>query len=193
MKYRVVRFIILLLILNIVALTVPSCNPREVAESYVAVVPKVLHSSSREAISITLLKGQNLISGRVEVALSRDGKEVVRVRERIKGKGRIEIDIPDVEEGKYELQIKGNGFEDKAEVRVEKSFLIFAETDKPIYKPGQTMHLRIITLDAELKPVSEPATVEIMDAKGIKLFRNEIDTDEFGMVTFDFPIESNSQ
>ncbi len=181
-------FIALVLILTLFAPAIPGCHPTEAAESYMAVIPKVLHSGSKEAVSLTLLKGQRLISGRVEVALSKEGKEVTKVKQRIDGKGTIEIDIPDVEEGEYNIVIKGAGFEDQAVVRVEKSFLIFVETDKPIYKPGQTMHLRVITLDAELRPVSELATVEIMDAKGIKIFRKEIDTDEYGMVTLDFPI-----
>jgi CD109 antigen len=129
-----------------------------------------------------------LISGKVEVALAREGKEIVKVKERINGKGIIPINIPDIEEGDYEIRIKGNGFEDSARVRVEKSFIIFVETDKPIYKPGQTAHIRVITLDAELKPVTELTTVEIMDAKGIKIFRKELETDEYGMATLELPI-----
>jgi CD109 antigen len=129
-----------------------------------------------------------LISGKVEVALAREGKEIVKVKKRIDGKGIIPVNIPPVEEGEYEIRIKGDGFEDRARVRVENSFIIFVETDKPIYKPGQTAHLRVITLDAELKPVGEVATLEIMDAKGIKIFRRELETDEYGMATLDLPI-----
>ena len=188
MKKRSFRTIAIVIALALLASIMPGCQPAEAAESYVAVVPKVLRSGSSEALSITLLNGERLISGRVEVALYRDGKEIVKVKEKIDGKGIIPINIPDIEEGEYEIRIKGNSFEDRAKVRVENSFIIFVETDKPIYKPGQTAHMRVITLDAELKPVSESVTVEIMDAKGIKIFRKELETDEYGMANLDLPI-----
>ncbi len=188
MRLRGFTFIIIVLVLMLLASTIPGCRPAEAAESYVAVIPKVLRSGSDEAVSVTLLSGQRLVSGEVEVALAKAGKEIVKARDRIDGKGTIEIRIPDIEEGEYEIVIKGNGFEDRARVSVENSFLVFVETDKPIYKPGQTAHLRVITLDPELRPVSETATVGILDSKGIKLFRKEIDTDEYGMASLDFPI-----
>jgi len=184
-------FIPIVLISTIMALLLammPGCHPAEAVESYIAVVPKVLHSGGKEAVSLTLLNGQELTAGRVEAALLKEGKEIVKAKADIKGKGEIEIDIPDIEEGDYEIRVKGNGFDDKAPVRVEKRFLVFVETDKPIYKPGQTMHLRVISLDFELKPVSELATVEILDDKGIKIFRSEVSTDEYGMASLDFPI-----
>jgi len=178
-----------ILILTLFASAVPGCaGVDEAVESYVAVVPKVLHSGSQEAVSVTLSKGKELIPGKVEVELLKDGDSILKVGERVDGKGRIEFDVPDIEEGNYEIRIKGEGFEDQAEVKVERSFLIFLETDKPIYKPGQTMGMRVITLDAELKPTSENVIVEVLDAKGIKIFRSEQGTDEYGMTTLDLPI-----
>ncbi|MEE9583321.1 MAG: MG2 domain-containing protein, partial [Dehalococcoidales bacterium] len=176
------------LVLIIFASIMPGCRPAEAAESYIAVVPKVLHSGSREGISLTLLKGEKLIAGEVEVALLKQGEEILKVKKNISGKGTIDFDIPDIEEGDYEIRVKGNGFEDKAPVRVEKSFLIFLETDKPIYKPGQTIHMRVITLNSGLRPVSEPVTIEILDAKGIKIFRSQVDTDDYGMTSLELPI-----
>jgi len=73
---------------------------------------------------------------------------------------------------------------------VESGFLVFLETDKPIYKPDQTINIRVLTLDAELKPVREPVTVEVLDAKGIKIFRSEVHSDEFGMANLELPISS---
>jgi CD109 antigen len=189
MRFKMLKAVVLVLILAVLASVVPGCScPTEAIESYIGVVPKVLHSGAGEAVSLTLFKGENLISGKVEVALLKDGKEIVGASRTIQGKGSVVLDIPDVEEGEYEIRLKGNGFEDRTTVRVERSFLVFVETDKPIYKPGQTMHLRLITLDAELRPVSELSTVEILDAKGIKIFRREVNTDEYGMVTLDLPI-----
>jgi CD109 antigen len=98
--------------------------------------------------------------------------------------------VPDIEEGSYEIQVKGTGFNAKSPVKVERSFLVFLETDKPIYKPGQTIQMRAITLNAELKPANELVTVEVLDAKGIKIFRSEVVTDAFGMSSLELPIST---
>lgn len=180
--------IILILVLTLLISIMPGCQPVEAAESYLAVIPKVLHSGGTEALSVTLFKGERLMSGEVEVALLKEGEEILKVKKDIEGKGTIELNIPEIEEGEYDVRVKGAGFEDTASVRVEKSFLAFLETDKPIYKPGQTIHMRIITLNAELRPVSEPVVVEILDAKGIKIFRCQIGTDEYGMASLDLPV-----
>jgi CD109 antigen len=167
----------------------PGCiGTAEAVESYVAVAPRVLQAGSQEAVSLALFGAEGLTSGTVEVALLKDGQQLVRVEEEIEGKGTIQFDVPDVEEGEYEIRIRGEGFEDQADVRIERNPLIFLETDKPIYKPGQTLHMRAITLDSDLRPTGEAITVEVLDAKGIKIFRSELDTDEYGMVSLELPI-----
>lgn len=180
----------LVLALIVIGLMVPGCQPAQAAESYVAIVPQTLHSGTTEAISLSLFGGGGLVPGRVEVALLKEGKAIARAQGSIDGKGIIELDIPEVEDGDYEISLKGNGFEDKAMVRVEKSRLLFLETDKPIYKPGQTIQMRVVTLNSGLKPVSELVTVEILDAKGIKIFRCEVETDEYGLASLDLPTSS---
>jgi len=157
-------------------------------ESYMAVVPKVLHAGGQEAISLALFSESGLTSDRVEVALLKDGDQVLQVAKQISGKGIINFKVPSTAEGAYVLSVKGTGFEDKAQVTIEKSSLIFLETDKPIYKPGQTIQMRAMTLDPDLKPVSQSVTVEVLDAKGIKIFRSETTTDEYGMATLELPI-----
>ncbi len=188
------RFKSLLITLTAAIVVLPvtgcCCQPVAAAESYVAVVPQVLHCGTTEAISLSLFRGDSLVPGRVEVALLKAGETVVREQGSIDGKGVIELAIPDIEEGEYEILVKGNDFEDKASVRVEKSLLIFLESDKPIYKPGQTIQIRVVTLNSELKPVSESVTVEILDAKGIKIFRQEIDTDDYGLASLELPISA---
>ncbi len=188
MKSRWFTGMVLILVAILLVSIMPGCRPAEAAESYMAIIPKVLHSGGTEELSIALFKGEKLIQGDVEVTLLKEGDKVLKVKDDINGKGTVEIDIPDIEAGDYEIQIKGAGFEDKAPIKVEKSFLVFLETDKPIYKPGQTIQMRVITLNAELRPVSERVTLEILDAKGIKIFRTEVSSDEFGMASLDLPV-----
>jgi CD109 antigen len=181
---------ILILVLAIVApiAAVFTENEGGKVESYMAVVPKVLHAGGQEAISLALFDESGLTSDRVEVALLKDGDQVLQVSKQISGKGTIDFKVPFVAEGAYEIRVKGSAFEDKAQVTIEKTSLIFLETDKPIYKPGQTIQMRAITLDSDLKPVSGGVTVEVLDDKGIKIFRSETTTDEYGMATLELPI-----
>ncbi len=188
MTTKGLRTLVIILVFALLASIIPACQPVFAAESYLAVVSRVLHSGGSESISLALFKGDNLVPGEVEVTLLKEGREVLKVKEYVDGKGTVRLDIPDIEEGDYEIRVKGNGFEDMASVKVERSFLIFLETDKPIYKPGQTIHMRVFTLNPELRPESEPVTVEVLDAKGIKIFRSELSSDEYGMASLDLPL-----
>ncbi|HEY41848.1 MAG TPA: alpha-2-macroglobulin [Dehalococcoidia bacterium] len=191
MKTHWFKLTVIILALVVVGSVLPACQPLEAAESYLAVIPRVLLSGSTESISIALFKGDNLIRSKVEVTLLKDGEEIARSNQTVNGKGTIELDIPsDIDEGEYQVRVSGVGFEDEASVLVDASFVVFLETDKPIYKPGQTIHIRTITLTPELKPVEGLVTVEVLDAKGIKIFRKDVQTDEFGMTSVDLPISS---
>jgi CD109 antigen len=181
----------LILILVIMAASVPGCTCQKVsaADSYVAIIPEVLLSGQAAAMSISLSSGGKSVKDKIEVILLKDNKQISSARQTVNGAGTINLDIPlNAEEGKYEIQVKGTGFTNKAAISVVQSYLVFVETDKPIYKPGQNINMRVITLDSELKPVSEPASVEVLDAKGIKIFRTEVVTDEYGMKNIELPI-----
>ncbi len=159
-------------------------------DSYVALAPKVLNSGQTESISLALFHGDSPSKGSVEVSLLRDGQAVSQASRYIDGKGSIPLHIPQQAQGNYQLQVSGQGFQDQADVRVERGALLFLETDKPIYKPGQTVHVRVLTLDPLMKPLSDTAMVEVQDAKGIKIFRKETATDDFGMLSIEFPLSS---
>lgn len=190
---RNVRFKIAALVFAIITavMLLPACQKVSAADSYVAIVPGVLHIGRAESVSLSLLNSGQPVKDYIEVVLLKDGKKVTSAGQTVSGNGTVTFSVPkDVEEGKYEVQVKGTGFTDKALVTVEESYLAFVETDKPIYKPGQIINIRVLTLDPELKPISEPATVEVLDSKGIKIFRTEVNTDEYGMSTLELPISS---
>ncbi len=84
----------------------------------------------------------------------------------------------------------GQGFSDTTPVQIQAGTLLFLETDKPIYKPGQAIQVRLVALDSELKPVQTGATVEVQDAKGIKIFKQTVNTDEYGTVTTQLPLSN---
>jgi CD109 antigen len=188
MKHRIIKIIGLLVVLTFLIGLVPACSRPAAASSYIAVLPKVLHSGRTAAISLALFSGDTPARDKVEVILTKDGQKVASAQQTIDGRGTVSLDIPRVADGQYEIQVKGSGFSDKASINVENSFMVFIETDKPIYKPGQTVHLRVLTLDPELKPVTEDVAVDILDAKGIKIFHADVTTDDYGMGGVDLPI-----
>jgi len=190
MKDRLVRIAALLLVGIILMQAIPACRQVRAADSYVAVLPKVLHSGHTEAISLAVFAGDRLVKDNVEVTLFKEGEKVAGSKQTIDGKGTVSLEIPKVADGRYEIQVKGGAFSDIASISIEKSFLVFVETDKPIYKPGQTIHMRVLSLDPELKPTTEPVTVDVMDAKGIKIFRSFVTTDDYGMADLDLPISN---
>ncbi|NXY09509.1 A2MG protein, partial [Pteruthius melanotis] len=48
--------------------------------------------------------------------------------------------------------------------------LVFIQTDKPIYKPGQTVLFRIVSLDEEFRPMNEMVSM-ILDPKKNRLYQ----------------------
>jgi CD109 antigen len=191
MKNTVIKMLTLAVALIILVTALPACAEPTAADNYVAIVPDVLFSGRTEAVSISLLSGDRFVKDDIEVTLFKDNQKVAGTKQTIDGNGTINLNIPrDAEEGKYEIQVEGTGFSDKAEVSVTSSSLVFVETDKPIYKPGQTIYMRVFTLDSELKPATEPVTVEVIDAKGIKIYRTETSTDEYGMAGLELPLSS---
>ncbi len=63
---------------------------------------------------------------------------------------------------------------------------IFVSTDKPLYQPGQTVHVRALAMVGELPLPDKPAVIEIRTGDGIKVFRAEKKTSAFGVVSTDF-------
>jgi len=178
-----------LVVLLIAGLLVPGCGRKvEAAENYMVLVPRVLNAGEPEAVSVSLFKGDRLATGKVELVLVDGEHEVFKTSSTVEGKGRIEFQMPQLDEGEYTIKVSGPGFSHEAKVMVEPGTMIFLQTDKPIYKPGQTIHIRAIALDSELKPVSAAIAIEVQDAKGTKVFRKEVNTDDYGMTSLDVPL-----
>lgn len=70
-----------------------------------------------------------------------------------------------------------------ARVKVLNGNQTYLVTDKPIYQPGQTIHIRTLSLHKpELSAVkSRELTFEVEDSKGNKVFKKMVKTDDFGV------------
>ncbi len=164
-------------------------------DRFLILSPKVIFSGGESAVTMSAFSDQGSVSRCVEYTLVDDqGQQtpLIRASTSDKGNTRASFDVPEVEEGSYTLEAKpvGAGEAFSAPVQVVRNNPIFIETDKPIYKPGQTIHVRILCLNNELVPLVEESEVEIQDAKGIKVFKDNLTTNEYGVAFFDLPLAS---
>ncbi len=77
-------------------------------------------------------------------------------------------------------------------ITVERDFKLLLSTDKPIYQPGQEIHLRVLALSAfDLTPAAgQEIEVIIADGKGNKVFRQKVTSSEYGAAWTDFQLAS---
>lgn len=75
-------------------------------------------------------------------------------------------------------------------VVVERSYKVLLTTDKPIYQPGQAIHVRALALDAfTLRPAAEQSVeFVIADPKGNKVFRQARIASANGIAAVDFQL-----
>ncbi|MCS6828984.1 MAG: MG2 domain-containing protein [Caldilinea sp.] len=80
------------------------------------------------------------------------------------------------------------------DVYIGRTYNVLISTDKPVYQPGQTIHLRTLALDAlDLRAAAgETVTVTIADPQGNKLVRQALSTSRFGVAGFDFPLDAQA-
>lgn len=74
------------------------------------------------------------------------------------------------------------------DVRLEDKVSILLTSEKPLYQPGQTIHVRALALDRADHAASakRPLTFELEDSRGNKVFKKATTTDEFGVASAEF-------
>lgn len=102
------------------------------------------------------------------------------------------VNIPEIAPGEYELVVDVNSSLGRdhisKKVEVQHPTRILLSSDKPLYQPGQTIHLRGMVLNARTqKPfTNQPVTFEVSDPKGNKIFKETHKLSSFGIASADF-------
>ncbi|NUN14085.1 MAG: alpha-2-macroglobulin [Myxococcales bacterium] len=128
------------------------------------------------------------------LVVSDDGK-VEEWTQNTSAMGDALFDVSLEDPGEYEVVAEGSAYGTTAvvsgmlKVEISPNKLLLT-TDKPIYQPGHTMHLRALALEKPaLGPVAEQTILfEIEDGKGNKIYKEERTTDEWGIAHTEFPI-----
>ncbi len=104
------------------------------------------------------------------------------------------IYIPPVQTGKYKLIIDSRSKIGKdhivKSIEVKCGSQVYLTTDKPVYQPGQTIHMRALVLNQmSLKPFADhPIQFEVSDPKGNKVFRANLISSKYGIASCDFEL-----
>ena len=130
---------------------------------------------------------------RVRLA-ARGGKEICSTAGRTDSRGEVaaKLNLPAAEFSAATLAVSvqsrtaRDGVEERVTVRSGVRTML--TTDKPLYQPGQTIHLRALALRRPAMTPLAGADVlfEVEDAKGNKVFKQPVQADEFGVSHADF-------
>jgi len=100
---------------------------------------------------------------------------------------------PDLE-GPCVLRVQSGGLFSRDEIQqridVKRKARVLLSSDKPIYQPGQLIHLRVLAMDigAGKAAAERPVVLEVKEPKGAVVFRKESVTSRFGIASADFQL-----
>ncbi len=111
----------------------------------------------------------------------------------------VVVEIPaklSSDEAEMKVVARRGGFVRKVghEVELKDSARIMVNTDKPIYQPGQPLHVRALVFDAGNRAVpNAEATLTITDPEDTEVFESSLITSRFGVATADWSIPENTR
>ncbi|XP_078666355.1 C3 and PZP-like alpha-2-macroglobulin domain-containing protein 8 isoform X2 [Branchiostoma floridae x Branchiostoma belcheri] len=168
---------------------------------YMAVAPLVFRPGVEEVISITMFNVTSPVHVEATVHINR--ASVASAAETITGKGSLRLKVPHDAKGKATLKVCGNCaqaarvgekevffFHNSTSVVIEeRGSAVFIQTDKPVYKPGQTAFINVITTTPNLRPLDAGMEAYITDPHGSKMIQwRDLKPVCCGVVNMSFPI-----
>jgi hypothetical protein len=161
--------------------------------------PSVLYPDAPASFRIVVqtLRGEHPVKGaRVEVEMKNsDTGKTVRLFSGITDRqGTVEprLTVPSLPEGSYTLTVTSRSLRGRniihSKVSMEQYCRILLSTDRPVYQPDQTIHIRsLAVLEGNRKcPEGGTAVFEVEDPKGNKVYRKTEQIKAFGVASTDF-------
>lgn len=95
------------------------------------------------------------------------------------------IDFP-AQSGRANLTVSVGTEKVETTTVLDDTVRIIITTDKPIYKPGQTIHMRFLSYAGmDPLPQNSDLLVEVLDPNGDKIFKKVMTPDEYGICAYD--------
>ncbi len=165
--------------------------PRTLAAA--VVMPKTLFSGSKSSISITSLNSDNQspVILPFSVSLKNDGQEIQLAKGSTNSRGFASktFSVPQINVGAWNVEVKsGQNVILKGQAAVKDTGVLIINTDKPIYKPGQKIQGRVLLMNNALQPLPGEIVLSIADAKGIKIHKETLTANQYGVGSFELPL-----
>ncbi|XP_074681846.1 ovostatin-like [Strix aluco] len=183
------KFLLAILLLHVTAAKEPELQ-------YVLMVPAVLQTDSPGQICLQFLNLNETIS--VRVILEHGAVNTTIFEKTMTASNGLQcfnFTIPPVSSAPLafiSFSAKGTtvSLEERRSVMIWKTeSIVFVQTDKPIYKPGQSVMFRVVALDFNFKPVQEMyPLIAIQDPRGNRIFQWQNVTSEMNIIQIEFPL-----
>lgn len=129
-----------------------------------------------------------IANARVKVVLKGENKESVVFEGLTDRSGTCQTDFrlpEDIGEADLHFAVSSDLGKDSYDTRVKISSgsVTYVVTDKPVYQPGQTIHIRSLSLRRPDLHAVQGQTIryEVEDSKGNKVFKKQVELDDFGV------------
>ncbi|XP_064500873.1 alpha-2-macroglobulin-like isoform X1 [Pseudopipra pipra] len=186
--------IFLLLLFFLPGNTSPSAEPQ-----YMVLLPFVIHTDSPEKVCVQLTHLNESVT--LSATLEHQGENRSLIDDVVSEKDVftcIPFSLPKSNSTSVAfltVMVKGDTlqFKSRKSVLVKNSeSLVFIQTDKPIYKPGQTVMFRIVSLDKDFYPLNEKFPfVYIQDPQRNRVYQWQGVELETGLIQLSFPLTSD--
>lgn len=129
-----------------------------------------------------------------EVSITLDSNEVCQGKTNERGTLDAFFTLPVGMTGEHQLQVRVQKDEARDQIQqpiqIQDVYKILLTTDKPLYQPGQVIHIRSLALrKPDLLPAgNEEMILEVEDSKGNKVFKRTHLTNEFGISAAEFQL-----
>ncbi len=138
--------------------------------------------------------GVPIVGASVSVELVHEQEVISKFSAKTDNSGEVaaRLDMPDtpLKNATLKVTVESKTSTDTVEetVQVRSALRTLLTTDKPLYQPGQTIHIRALTLaQPDMTPLADSEVIfEVEDSKGNKVFKARRETDKFGISHADF-------
>jgi len=201
-RWALFSIILLVLLASIVIIRYANSKSEQLTDQQTLVLGQTRFApGSAAALRVVvrdLTEGEPLAGADISVSLEADdGGGRIRLFEGQTdqlGTAAINLNVPEDAPSEGRLIVETNsalGHDQMTQrITVQRTYKLLLTSDKPLYQPGQTIHMRALALDAHnLTPAQgEPISFLVEDPQGNKIFRQNAIASEYGIASADLTL-----
>ncbi|XP_062608191.1 CD109 antigen-like isoform X3 [Saccostrea cucullata] len=166
-------------------------------DSYIVIAPSDVRPGVPLSISVNILQAHANVNVKADLIQKSNNQHVATAHGTFSQNvpGTLTIQVPDeLGPGSYKLSVHGTHglkFSNETDLNYQsKSVSIFIQTDKAMYKPGQTVHFRAFAIYPNMSTYTGPMDIEIYDPNTNKIKQILGARDATGVVTNFLEVDS---